>query len=99
LNADGSVKQAVLKEHRLAAFKKLTDLFFRPDPDKNPPTHFLDDSAYPFEDSFLWPPGRPYLRKWGGWRDDIGLVDNVVYKPGAMSIGGHICLLPALLGC
>ena len=49
----GKSAQAVLKEHRLAAFKKLTDLLLRPDPDKNPPTHSLDDSAYPLEDSFF----------------------------------------------
>ena len=74
----------------MAAFNKLTDLCLRLDPDKNPPTHPLDDSACPLEDSFLWPPDRPYLGRWGGWRDDIGLVDNVVYKPGAMPIGGLI---------
>ena len=49
----GKTTQAVLKEHRLAAFKKLTDLLLRPDPNKNPPTHSLDDSAYPLEDSFF----------------------------------------------
>ncbi len=49
----GKATQAVLKKHRLAAFKKFTDLLLRPGPDKNPPTHSLDDSAYPLEDSFF----------------------------------------------
>jgi hypothetical protein len=52
----GKTTQAVLKEHRSTAFKKLTDLLLHPDPDNNLPTHSLDDSAYPLEDSFLWPP-------------------------------------------
>ncbi len=74
----------------MAAFKKSTDLLLRPDPDNNPLTHSLDDSAFPLDDSFLCPPDRPYLGRWGGWGDDIGLVDNVVYRPGAISIGGLI---------
>ncbi len=56
----------MLKEHRLAAFKKLTDLLLRPGPGKNPPTHSLDDSAFPLEDSFRWLPDRPYMGRWGG---------------------------------
>ncbi len=72
----GKTTQKVLKEHRLATFKKSTDLRLLPDPDKNSPTHSFDDSAYPLEDSFLWPPDLPYLGRWGSWRDDIGLVDN-----------------------
>ena len=74
----------------MAAFKKLTDLLLRSDPDKNPLTHSLDDSAFPLDDSFLWPPDRPYLGRWRGWWDDIGLVDNVVYKPGAIPIGSLV---------
>ena len=80
----------MLNEHRLAAFKKLTKLIPRPGRDTNPLTHSLDDSAFPLDDSFLWLLNRPYLGGWGGSRDDNGLVDNVVYKPGAISIGGHI---------
>ena len=39
---------------------------------------------------FFWLHDRRNLGRWGGCRDDIGLVDNVVYKPGATSIGGLI---------
>ncbi len=74
----------------MAAVKKLTDLFPCPDPDKNPLTHSLDDLAFPLDDSFLWLPNRPCLGRWGDWQDDIDLVDNVVYRPGAISIGGLI---------
>jgi hypothetical protein len=71
-------------------YQKLTDLLLRPDLDRNPPTQSLNDSAFPLEDSFPWLPDRPYLGRRGGWRDDIGLVDNVVHMPGAMSIGDLI---------
>jgi hypothetical protein len=67
--------QAVLREERLAAFRKLVDLLLRLDPDKKPPTHSLDDS-------FLWLLDRRYLgRWWASCSDDLGLDDKVVYKP------------------
>ena len=62
----GNTTQAVLKEHRLAAFKKLTNLIPRPGRDTNPLTHSLDNSAFPLEDSFLCLPDRPYLGRWKG---------------------------------
>ena len=74
----------------MAAFKKLTNLIPRPGRDTNPLTHSLDDSAFPLDDPSLRLLNRPYLGGWGGSRDDIGLVDNVVYRPGAISIGGLI---------
>ncbi len=54
----------MLKEHRMAAFKKLTGLLPRPDPDKNLLTHSLDDLAFPL-DLFLWLPNCPYSGRWG----------------------------------
>ena len=62
----GNTTQAVLKEHRLAAFKKLTNLIPRPGLDTNPLTHSLGDSAFPLDDSPLWLLNRPYLGKVGG---------------------------------
>ena len=86
----GKTTQAVLKEHRLAAFKKLTRLIPRPGRDTNPLTHSLDDSALSLDDPSLRLLYRPSLGRREGWRDDISLADNVVYKPGAMPIGGLI---------
>ena len=82
--------QAVLKEHQLAAFKKLTSLIPRPGRDTNPLTHSLDDSALSLDDPSLRLLYRPSLGRREGWRDDISLADNVVYKHGAMPIGGLI---------
>ena len=66
--------QLVLRDERLAAFRKLVDLLLRLDPDKKPPTISLDDS-------FLWLLDRRYLgRWWATCRDDLGLDDKVVYK-------------------
>ncbi len=62
----GKSAQEMLKEHRLAAFKKLTDLIPRPDRDTNPLTYSLGDSAFPLDDSPLWLLNRPYLGKVGG---------------------------------
>jgi hypothetical protein len=68
--------QAVLREGRLAAFRKLVDLLLRLNPDKKPPT-------IPLDDSFLWLLDRRYLgRWWASCRDDLGLDDKVVYTPG-----------------
>ena len=65
----------VLRDERLAAFRKLVDLLLGLDPDKKPPTISLDDS-------FIWLLDRRYLgRWWAGCSDDLGLDDEVVYKP------------------
>ena len=46
--------QRLLRDHRLAAFKKLIDLLLRPNPDKKPLNISLDDS-------FLWLLDRRYV--------------------------------------
>ena len=53
----GKSAQAVVKEHRFAAFKKLTDLIPRPDRDTHPLTHSLD---------ILLAPQPPIFGKVGG---------------------------------
>jgi hypothetical protein len=67
--------QMVLREERLAAFRKLVDLLLRLNPDKKPPT-------IPLDDWFIWLLDRRYLgRWWASCRDDLGLDDRTVYMP------------------